>query len=140
METLDGTYIEPVNSWRGNGIVQFDASARGSNGVALRILHLGDEYTKRDGTKGQDKVYMNIIMWGEQSADFLDIEAGDIVGVEGGVQFNTYETSGGVRKEDKQIVARDIVRLGKGAAPERQERQPAQQTTADAPADDDIPF
>jgi len=131
---------EPVNSLSINGTLQEDAIRRGDSGpLSLNILYLGEEFEKRDGSTGQDRLYVKAICWGDMRDEFEHLKEGDFIGVEGKVQFNGYTNADGVDVKSWQLVARDIQVLGKGEAPEprAQEQTASTFTPAD---DDDIPF
>jgi single-stranded DNA-binding protein len=126
------------NYLRISGELTEDATQRGDNGpLVLNLRHSGPEFERRDGTMGQNKLYINAVCWRDLKQEWAHLQEGAQVTAEGFLEFNSYVNKDGEKKGSMQLVVSHVTQDGDGAS------EPAQQELATSPApvtDDDIPF
>ena len=126
------------NYVRITGEMTQDASQRGDNGpLVLNIEHRGETFERRDGTEGQNKMFMNCICWGQLREEYEHLQEGDRVTIEGALEWNSYVNKDGERKGSLQMVITHVTQESGAEVPTRPEPAPP---TPSPVTDDDLPF
>lgn len=102
------------------GYVGNDAEVRttqgGNEGVNFRLCH-----TRKQKTGVDESTWVNVQVYGPWAADAKLIRKGDNVLVKGTLRITSYKDKAGVEKTFVSIMAFNVAKLDKLAAPTRQE-------------------
>ncbi len=105
------------------GYVGNDAETRttqgGHEGVNFRLCH-----TRKHKGKDDESTWVNVQVYGPWAADAKVIKKGDNVLVKGTLRISAYKDKAGVEKTFVSIMAFNVAKLDKLAAPTRQEAPP----------------
>lgn len=104
-------------------------------------LAVNDKYTKRDGSRAEDVIWLNLVVVGKL-ADIFDrfVEKGDRLYIEGRLRERLYTTREGEEKRVTEVMVREVEMLGSRAAGRSEEEElpaPAEPASAD---EADLPF
>jgi len=78
-------------------------------------LAVNDVYTKSDGTKVEDVMYVDVSVWGGQGAACQNyLSVGRLVFVEGRLKQDRWEDDQGNKRSKHRIVARRVIFMPQG--------------------------
>jgi len=123
------------------------------NGTAVADLGLAvnDDYKAADGSWRERTCFVDITVWGRQAETSCEyLSKGRQALIEGRLQLDTWETNEGQKRSKLKVTADRVQFLGgpprdgggrSGGAPRGEaQREQADQSAPEPPADDDIPF
>jgi single-strand DNA-binding protein len=105
--------------------------------VANFGLAMNRIYTTQDGEKREEACFVDIVVWSktaENCANYLS--KGSLIFVEGRLQYDSWETEDGQKRNRLRVVADRVQFLGG----RRTESAPGADGMSEMEADDDIPF
>jgi single-strand DNA-binding protein len=108
-----------------------------SNGSALAKFGLAVNRKYKAGEEWKEEVcFVDITVWGKQAENCAEyLSKGRPVFIEGRLQFSTWETDDGQKRNKLEVVANTVQFLGQGSG-----KSGMQPGTEDVPVKDDIPF
>ena len=108
-----------------------------SNGSALAKFGLAVNRKYKAGEEWKEEVcFVDITVWGKQAENCAEyLSKGRPVFVEGRLQFSTWESDDGQKRNKLEVVANTVQFLGQGGG-----GKPGMQPDMDTPIRDDIPF
>jgi len=108
-----------------------------SNGSALAKFGLAVNRKYKAGEEWKEEVcFVDITVWGKQAENCAEyLSKGRPVFIEGRLQFSTWETDDGQKRNKLEVVANTVQFLGQGGG-----GKPGMQPDMDTPVKDDIPF
>ena len=108
-----------------------------SNGSALTKFGLAVNRKYKAGEEWKEEVcFVDITVWGKQAENCAEyLSKGRPVFIEGRLQFSTWETDDGQKRNKLEVVANTVQFLGQGGG-----GKPGMQPDMDTPVKDDIPF
>ena len=87
----------------------------GKGEVCEFAVAVNDEYTKNDGTKVEDVMFIDVSVWGGQGAACNQyLSSGRLVLVEGRLKQDRWEDDNGGKRSKHRIVARRVVFMPQG--------------------------
>ncbi len=110
-----------------------------SNGSALAKFGLAVNRKYKAGEEWKEEVcFVDITVWGKQAENCAEyLSKGRPVFIEGRLQFSTWETDDGQKRNKLEVVANTVQFLGQAGGGGKPGMQPDME---DAPVKDDIPF
>ena len=108
-----------------------------SNGSALAKFGLAVNRKYKAGEEWKEEVcFVDITVWGKQAENCAEyLSKGRPVFIEGRLQFSTWETDDGQKRNKLEVVANTVQFLGQGGG-----GKPGMHPDMDTPVKDDIPF
>jgi single-strand DNA-binding protein len=108
-----------------------------SNGSALAKFGLAVNRKYKAGEEWKEEVcFVDITVWGKQAENCAEyLSKGRPVFIDGRLQFSTWETDDGQKRNKLEVVANSVQFLGQGGG-----GKPGMQPDMDTPVKDDIPF
>jgi len=109
-----------------------------SNGSALAKFGLAVNRKYKAGEEWKEEVcFVDITVWGKQAENCAEyLSKGRPVFIDGRLQFSTWETDDGQKRNKLEVVANSVQFLGQGGGG----KPGMQPDMEDAPVKDDIPF
>jgi single-strand DNA-binding protein len=110
-----------------------------ANGSALAKFGLAVNRKYKAGEEWKEEVcFVDITVWGKQAENCAEyLSKGRPVFIDGRLQFSTWETDDGQKRNKLEVVATSVQFLGQGGGGGKPGMQPDME---DAPVKDDIPF
>ncbi|HKI49783.1 MAG TPA: single-stranded DNA-binding protein [Desulfobacteria bacterium] len=110
-----------------------------SNGSALAKFGLAVNRKYKAGDEWKEEVcFVDITVWGKQAENCAEyLSKGRPVFIDGRLQFSTWETDDGQKRNKLEVVANTVQFLGQSGGGGKPGMQPDME---DAPVKDDIPF
>lgn len=108
-----------------------------SNGSALAKFGLAVNRKYKAGEEWKEEVcFVDITVWGKQAENCAEyLSKGRPVFIDGRLQFSTWETDDGQKRNKLEVVANSVQFLGQGGGGKQ-----GMQPDMDTPVKDDIPF
>ncbi len=112
------------------------------SGAAVASFGLAVNRKYKQGDDWKDEVcYVDISAWGKQGENCAEyLHKGSPVFIEGRLQFRSWETDDGQRRNKLDVVANTVQFLGKPGGKGSMDESGGSQTIGDMPPKDDLPF